>query len=450
MRLDPAEVSYLPLPAALVDRHGEVVAATPEWRGVEPGTLAYHTGQAELLVSAGGSPGVPEALCRLLLTELERAVGAMQGDQALGARVLVSSLQLVAGLPVGSERGTATEVLEHARAAIQARVGGVAVEVCPAPDLAVPAPARIALALVQFAANATSHQGATSLRLRVGPGPSFYVEWPSARAGGVRALAARHPELRRRWGLGYVRTVADHLGATAVPPGPTVPGWAGPCLSLGSRRLTLPLGLYAARRLVRATQTWEQELGAAVPEVRPTLLADLEGALADAEATASTIVRRGLVAARQAGPVTWAALPPETGPGRVREVLRGLHHERALWSAPEPHATRVHALNVLLARSLGESPAAFAPESFQAQLDRACQALGIPAPAALPMVAYPDPRLVAFLLAELGGELGADASGTWLAVAPEAARRPLGRALGIRGGARLPLVGTSTVEHLWS
>ncbi len=450
MRLDPAEVPGLPLAAALVLRRGEVVATTPEWRGVEPGTLAYHTGQAELLVSGGRPPGAPEALCRLLLAELERAVAAMHGDQALRARVLVASLQLVAGLPAGSERGSAAEVLEHARAAIQARVGGVALEVCPPPDLPVPAPARIALALVQFAANAASHQGATCLRLRVGPGPSFYVEWPSGRTGGVRAIASRHPELRRRWGLGYVRTVADHLGATALPPGPTAPGWAGCCLSLGSQRLTLPLGLYAARRLVRSTQTWEQELGAAMPEVRSTLLADLERALAEAEATGGTIVRRGLVAARQAGPVTWAALPPETGPGRVREVLRGLDHERALWSAPEPHATRVHALNMLLARSLGEPAAAFSPENFRAQLERACQALGTPVPAAVPILACPDPRLVAFMLAELGGELGADASATWLTVAPEAVRRPLGRALGVRGGERFPLVGTFTLERPWN
>src|SRR5205807_8753147 len=56
VRLDPAEVPELPFPAALVDSAGAVVAATPEWQGPLPGSLAYHTGAGPLLIRASSPP----------------------------------------------------------------------------------------------------------------------------------------------------------------------------------------------------------------------------------------------------------------------------------------------------------------------------------------------------------------------------------------------------------
>jgi len=223
--------------------------------------------------------------------------------------------------------------------------------------------------------------------------------------------------------------VADYLGATALPPGPTADGWTGPCLSLGSRRLTLPLAVYGGGELVRGTQTWEQSVRSLDPTVPGTVLADLAGVLAAAEAAPGTGVRHGLLAARRTPAGTWVALPPETGPGRARDVLRGIDHERVLWSAPEPHATRVHGLISVLARSLGEAPTAYAPEAFARELPRACAGLGIPAPELTPMLACPDPRATAFLLAELGGQLVARPDGTFLAPGPGAARSPLAELL---------------------
>ena len=55
MRLDPAEVVDLPLAAALLDREGRQLAATPEWLGAGPGSIVYLLGQAHLLVA----PEVP-------------------------------------------------------------------------------------------------------------------------------------------------------------------------------------------------------------------------------------------------------------------------------------------------------------------------------------------------------------------------------------------------------
>ena len=358
------------------------------------------------------------------------AVGSVPPAQALQATVLTSSLELVAGWPSETE-GTTGQVLELAEAAVRARVADASVQVAPDPaPQAVPAPAQVALAMVQFATNAARHDGARQLRLRVGLGPSFFVEWPSERTASVAVAARGHPQLRRRWGLGYVRMVADFLGATPLPPGPTAPGWFGACLSLGGRRLTLPLALFASRARQRSTRTWDQEVASDDPEVRARLAADLDAVIAAAAARPGTPARAGLFAGRHVAGQTWVALPPATGAERVRDVLHGLDHERPLWSAPEPHATRVHALIALLSRALGEPPASFTPDAFARELPRACAALGVPAPAVGPMLACPDPRVTAFLLWELGGALVVDGAGAAVQAPPGARANPLVRLLG--------------------
>jgi len=435
VRLDPAEVPRLPLAAALVDRQRQVIASTPDWQGAQPGTLAYDTGQARLLISPDQpAPAEQSAVMRRLLDELAAAIGSVPPAQALQATVLTSSLELVAGWPRETV-GTTGQVLQLAEAAVRARVAEARVQVAPDPmPQQVPAPAQAALAMVQFATNAAKHDGATELRLRVGLGPSFFVEWPSARTTSVVVPAKGHPQLRRRWGLGYVRMVADFLGATPLPPGPTTPGWFGACLSLGSRRLTLPLALFGGRVRQRCTQTWEQEVTSEDPEFRARVAADLEGAFDWAEARPGALVRVGLFAARHAGGQTWIALPPAAGAERVRDVLHGLDHERPLWSAPEPHATKVHALITLLSRALGAPAAAFAPDAFARELPRACAALGVQPPLVGPMLAYPDPRVTAFLLWDLGGALVTDPQGALVQASPAARDNALVRLLGDASG----------------
>jgi hypothetical protein len=436
VRLDPAEVVQLPLAAALVDRQDDVLAHTPEWRGAPPGSVTYDTGEALLLVSPGDAERPEQdAVMRRLLDEIATAGRAMPREQALRTAVLSSGLELVAGWPHGGGSGTAEDVLEHAAAAIRARVPEASLELAPGPaPAAVLSPARIALALVQLAVNAADHEAAARLRLRVGLGPSFYVEWPSAGPATVEATGHRHPALRRRWGLGYVRMVADALGATALPPGPTQPGWAGACLSLGSRRLTLPLALLRGRALVRCTQTWEQEVRTPDTELQAAIGADLAAVTVAAEAQPGAIQRGSLFAARRSAAGTWVTLPPDIGAAAVRDVLRGLDHERPLWSAAEPHATRVHGLIAALAISLGGPPVAFAPDVFAREFPRACAALGVPVPETGPMLACPDPRLTAFLLSELGGRLLVRGDGVWLEGAASSGGDALRALLGGGGG----------------
>jgi len=161
------------------------------------------------------------------------------------------------------------------------------------------------------------------------------------------------------------------------------------------------------------------------PAVPNAIRADLGPVLAAAESRPGVMTRHGLLSARAGGSGTWVAMPPETGSERAREALRGLDHERALWAAPEPHATRVHGLIALLSRSLGDPPTAYAPEAFARELPRACAALGVATPEAGGLLACPDPRATAFLLAELGGELVGRLDGTYLVPGLRGAASPL-------------------------
>jgi hypothetical protein len=305
-------------------------------------------------------------------------------------------------------------VLEYATASIRTRAPSLGVEVLPEQRPAsVPAPATIALALVQFASNASSHEFADvagtrrldAIRLRVASGPSFYLEWSAESPAGVAVRTARHQRRRARWGWGYVRMAADALGGAALPPGRTGDGLEGACFSIGSRMLTVPLACYEDGELRRRTQSWEQETLHVADEERSAIQAEVIEALQAATRDPGAIVGRDLVCARSTGLRTWAALPPEAGSHRIRDLLRGLDHERALWAAPEPHATRVHALTVVLARAAGDDWPTFDASTWASLFPVACGAMGVAAPDVAGAAVYPDPRVAAYLLAELGGEL---------------------------------------------
>jgi hypothetical protein len=416
MRLDPAEIHELPFPAGLFDVEGSLVAATPEWRGPLPGSVSFYTGAGHLVVGAA-TPTAPEleALMAELLQAIREALPAMEHAAALRTAVLLAGLELVSGRPVDDrDVGTTSDVLEYAAASIRTRAPSLAVEVVPEEQpVPVPAPATVALALVQFAANASAYeyvdaagtQRVDTIRLRVAGGPSFYVEWPSETPSEVAVRTARHQRRRARWGWGYVRMAADALGGAALPPGRTGVGMEGACFSIGSRMLTVPLACFEGARLRRRTQSWEQETVHVGSDERTAIQAELDGLLVQAAADPGSIVARDLFCARQTSGRTWAALPPEAGSHRVRDVLRGLDHERALWSAPEPHSTRVHALTVVLSRAAGDDWPTFDAGTWASQFPVACAAMGVEAPDVAGAAVYPDPRVAAYLLAELGGEL---------------------------------------------
>jgi hypothetical protein len=176
----------------------------------------------------------------------------------------------------------------------------------------------------------------------------------------------------------------------------------------------------------RATEAWDQD--PAMPaRGEPASTPALARLVAAAAARPGLIAYDDLYRARLSGARTWVVLAPESGSSRARDLLRGLHHERALWSAPEPHATRVAALATLLGVAMGD-PWPSAPPGVHAEvLPAACAALGVAAPEPVDAVSPPDPRVVAFLLAEVGGRLVRRGEEVWLVSADPA--NPLLRAL---------------------
>jgi hypothetical protein len=197
--------------------------------------------------------------------------------------------------------------------------------------------------------------------------------------------------------------VADALGGSALPAGPTGSGRDGATLGLGAARLTLPVACVRGDRVERATLAWDQD-----PEV-PGFGQPMDGKLVElvrrTEANPGRVEFQDLYRARFAGGRTWIVLSPESASARARDMLRGMTHERALWSAPEPHATRVHALAALRAGAMGEPLPSVPPSVWGEVLPEACAALGLEVPGCAEAMILPDPRLAAFLLAEAGGQL---------------------------------------------
>jgi hypothetical protein len=422
MRLEPAEVAELPLAGALRDLEGNLLAATPEWRGAGPGSTAYLIGRGHLVVAPQVATPELDTLIERLLTTLREASQAATADDARRIEVLSAGLELVAGRPPRAEQtGDVRRVLELALAAIPARTQGLLTEVEePLPELKVLAPAAIALAVTQLAVNAHQHEGVTKLRLRVDRGPSFYVEWPNTAPRPVRVDSHRHPSRREGWGWGYVQMVADALGASALPPGPTTPGMVGACLGLGTVQLTLPLAEVRAGVVRRSTLTWDQDPEASrFGEPVHGFLVEL---LAAAALQPGRITYSDLYQARAVGDRTWVALAPESGASRARDLIRGLAHERALWRAPEPHATRLHGLTSLLGIALGEPWPSVPPSVWSELAPIAAQALGVRLPTRLEVLVVPDPRIVAVLLAELGGRLSVRAGQVYVQPSVEAAQ----------------------------
>jgi hypothetical protein len=197
--------------------------------------------------------------------------------------------------------------------------------------------------------------------------------------------------------------VADALGATALPPGPTGPGMVGACLGLGAFQLTLPLALLRDGRVERSTLAWDQDPQApGIGEAPAGVLVQL---VLDAAKLPGSVVYRDLYRARAVGDHAWLALAPESGTSRARDLVKGLAHEQALWTAPEPLATRLQGLAALLGIALGDPWPSVPPSVWAVSAPAAARALGVELPASLDVLVLPDPNLVAVLLSELQGEL---------------------------------------------
>jgi hypothetical protein len=345
--------------------------------------------------------------------------------------VLAASLELVAGRPIAKEDvGSSDEVLFAAQSAIEARVNGIQVLTVPiTPEVKdVRAPALVALAMTQFAVNANKHEGATQVRLSVKPGPSFFVEWASEDTESAAIDSSRHHDRRGGWGWGFIQLAADALGATAVPPGPLGEGIKGAVFSMGAPRIALPLAVIQDGIVRRCTTSWDQDRR--LPAFGAPTNALVEKVVEAAQASEGEIVALDFYRARHVGDCTWICLTPETGLERIRDVLHGLSHERTLFRAPAPHNTIVDALVDLVGITALSNPWPSVPLSiWSSGFEGARVALGLAAQPEIDCMVFPDPRITAYLLSVLDGQLVQKGEQVFVSVNPVHRNDPLTRLL---------------------
>jgi len=91
-------------------------------------------------------------------------------------------------------------------------------------------------------------------------------------------------------------------------------------------------------------------------------------------------------------------------------------------------------LATLLQVAMGDPWPSVPPSTFAEVFPAACASLGVAAPQPVDAVAYPEPRVTALLLAELGGRLIRQGDEAWLIPPAAALDNPLLHALGATPG----------------
>jgi hypothetical protein len=375
VRLSAGDVAGLPLACALFDRAGQLIAATPEWTGFSLGALTYEAGIGRLVVVPDGCSADVDTLVTDLIAEVGEAAAALPAPDRLAVEMLAASLALVAGRAFApGAPATLDALLAYVFEGVRRSAAGARLDVVVDVPTEVRAPAAVALGLLQLVRNAVRHSGAERLTLRVGRGPTFRVEWDDPGLESRPVATSRRPDQRARWGLGYARLLADSLGGVVTAPGPVAAGRVGAAIGLGSPRLSAPLAAVAGGTIERATRAWDEETGLA-----PGSATDdrVDAAVAAAATHPGHIGYADIFRAREVGPRTWLAVAPQSSTGRARDLLRGMQHENALLSAPEPRATRIYAISAVLSCALdGVPPEAVAASTWARDFGPACAALG--------------------------------------------------------------------------
>jgi hypothetical protein len=425
VNLTLSELTWLPLPAAVLGRDSELVARTPEWPGAGPGTTTFRVRGKRLLVAGAPASGSSDVLLSRLLATLDDAAAGLPDRRALQVRMLATSLRLIAGRDLGGP-GRADQVVHFARAGIESRTA-LRVEVEDHDASHVMSAEAVALVLVQLAVNAERHAHARTVRLRQSES-GFHAAWMGNAAG--RAVTSRRRDDRSRWGLGFARVAADALGGVLYAPHAAGSGHCVSTLELGVERLALPLATLQHDAVVKATRAWDEETGL-LPGSGAHIHPRLEAITALARETPGAIRVDGGWSARAAGDTVWVAVVPDGAADRARDVVDGIAHERALWDGvAEPLRTRIAATAALLGHTLGAPLDRAPPRAWERRLHQLAGAFAL----AMPVPECPargalDPQVTALLAAEVGDRFDVDGDTVWLRLRPDAARHPLALAV---------------------
>ncbi len=436
MQLSLADLRDLPLAAALVERGGTPVAHTPEWEGTGPGCVAYPVRGKRLLVSTAPADLTARAVLQELLAALDSAVAKASGAHAMRMRMVAASLRLLAGDAV-SAAGTTVDAYEHAlagiaaRTSLRARVGDASVEPIPSPEV-------VALVLVQLAVNAERHGQARTVEL-TNRGATFSVAWRDSGRAHPRVSTARRRGERERWGLGFARVAADALGGTVYPPRHEGGGTVA-VFELGLGRLGLPLALVRGDVVLRATRAWDEETSL-VPGTNVRDTTRLAALAAAARVHPGAVARSDGWSARLVHDSLWVAVPPDDVADRMRDVLDGMAHERALLEGMDEAArVRIRALTLALGACLGRPVPRVPAAAWRQRMHGLSEALDV-------RLAVPDfegtgavdPDVAAVLAARAGAGFDIDGNAMWLRLNDAADDDPMVHALTPPGAHRVRL-----------
>jgi hypothetical protein len=401
VRLSAADVAALPLPVALFDRDGALLASSAEWAGGGPGTVVYRLPAASLAVGCDEQDPDIAGLLTELVTTMREGAQACEGAQQLRLGALASSVALVAGIP-DLHGGTTGDVLDNL-AALLSTVSAHGVTIGEHTPGAVPDAPVLALALLQLVINARRHDDATEVTIDIDPGPAFRVRW-HGELPPQGVSTARHQADRDRWGLGFVRLAMDALGGVSLSPASHGVGQVTAILSVDpSPRLQLPLAAIRNGVVDAASPAWDEETqlppGSRLPERWSRLV--------DAASSSPGVIQRARTArARAAVGTVWIAIPPEGTPDRARDVIRGMEHERDLLDAPQPFATLIEGLAGVIALLLGDHAHRVTPAAFDEGYPSAADAVAAPPfPGRFTGPAAPSPALIAVLASRLAANL---------------------------------------------
>jgi len=425
VRLSAADIAALPLPVALFDRDGALLASSAEWAGGGPGTVIYRLPTASLAVGCDEQDADIAGLLTELVSAMREGAQACEGAQQLRLVALASSVGLVAGIP-DLHGGTTADVLEYLTALLST-VSAHGVTVGEHTPGAVPDAPVLALALLQLVINARRHDDATEVTIDIDPGPAFRVRW-RGELPPQGVSTARHQADRDRWGLGFVRLAMDALGGVSLSPASQGREQITAVLAIDpSPRLQLPLAAVRDGLVDAASPAWDEETQLPPGSRLPVRWLPL---VAAAALTPGVIRREGTARARTVDDTTWIAMPPEGTADRARDVIRALDHERDLLEAPQPFATVIEGLADVIALLLGDRPHLVTPAAFDELYPKAAAAVSAPLLSiAFPGAAAPIPSLVAYLAARLSATVRVREGSLALQVGDRLRDQPIARRL---------------------
>jgi hypothetical protein len=446
--LDLSSIACLPLAAALFDRSGAQLAATPEWTGHTVGSVSYaFEGMCLSIAPRPADGGLADIAGAVVVARLVDAL--RDSSQLVDASTRLRLLFLAEGLQVLTGRaaittGTTRDVFDYLDAVLPARTD-LPVTFHRGPAHPVPAPAAVANALLQLLINAAEHSGAAHVdAFSYAPygAVSFRLQWPGPPPPPdgqlLHTSRAQHRTAgrgARGTGMVAARVIADAIGARILGPlagfdigsGEPDNDTTRVQFDLGSRSLALPLAIVRGETVAWASTAWLEERLPGRSCSLPDSILELIGA---ARRRHRQVVAAGGLAARASGGDVWLAQPPDETAERALLAARYVEHERALCAAGPPHEQRARSLATFLMFLCGDELPYVTADTWNELIVEECRAYGR-APLLPPFEGERilDPMLSAFLICDIGEDVVVRDGHVLVSVRPELRVDPFARLL---------------------